>query len=782
MALTNTSYRYEYGVLISEAGLNKISRALRMKRPNLFSTRNNIPIKAAVGSQQEHTLAMYALIRKESLLFDIYPMEQPPQGKEDTISVTLGLDFSLTDNLLGFITKIGLAIKATISVIRTEKLQVSLIDFEIIEVRGEQPQFILPLVNGVLDASQRLTTVYKLADSKDKQLVDTLTAVVNYLIDVFLKDALSKAVTNFPVPDISNIIRFGKVVFSKDELRGPFLRNNGFYTMLGRDLTKPLDFPAEPGSGADIRVGISKSGLDRIATGMLPYKIPDADITKPYNTFYIHAYNMQVERASFDLTPGDDQLGLKSFFSGIFQVDIQFNVPVINKHIDIPIPIPFDKLSHYSGGVTPYLRIDPITAPDAKVHVNLLPVKNFFEAWYIFVLTDYRDYFVTVIRDWVSKFKDIFIIKFLKHIPIIGWIIGKAIDISADVLTYITGAILDIAVSTSLDLLINSFGRALATILTLDFDVYDLPQKLMNDATGLYISSGAIGVVDDGRDGELELKLLFDSSLPPMVVQTQLDPIVPQAHPEKPPFSISGISALKEYPLTEFNPALILPPVSFQQISERFSITSKIEADSYAGFFSLSFYKNGDSWTLQKSMDIPYSGNETATLVYDNNNEAVHLDLNTSALNGTNYHMTVDNDIKSKISTVNILINDQTNTTQTTGFYPTVSFEFSEFWIYRLAFTDISKLTTGKFSRLSVKSCYEYSNWARIIPVEIKSITDAMAEIPSKDPGKAPFRISCSKVICVDEDGNYELMIIKSGGLFSATFGKGDSYVTINSI
>ena len=322
--------------------------------------------------------------------------------------------------------------------------------------------------------SSPINTVYKFNTSPDKQLADSFTAIINYLIDLFLKDALAKPI-KFPVPDLSKIIKFGNIVFTSAELRGPFLRNNSFYVMLGEDLGGPVQFPSELIPNFDIRTGISQSGLNRIVDGLMPYQIPNADINHPYNTFYIHADHLQIDNAIFDIKAGNNVIGTKIFFSGNFKVDIQFDVPIVNKHVDIPIVIPFDKLSHYSGGVTPYLVVDKFTNNDEKVHLHLTPLTKFLDDWYAVLITDYRDYFYQIVRDWVNKFKDNFIVKFLRHIPIIGWILDRVFDGAAWILGYLTGALLDSIVSIALTVLINTLGRAaISLFINNNFDVYQL--------------------------------------------------------------------------------------------------------------------------------------------------------------------------------------------------------------------------------------------------------------------------------------------------------------------
>ena len=783
MPLTNTSYKYQFGVEIGETGMNKISKSLRIKRPEFFEKKTDIPIKSATTTSKAHILTLYSLINKNSLIFDIHPITGNPQIKEDTISLTVGMDFSLTDNIKGFITKLGIDIKATVTIVRTDKLQVFLREFKVLKITGKHPNFSMQLINNKLDATKQLTDTYRFSESSDKQLADSFTAIVNYLIDLFLQDALVKAIVEFPVPDISSIIKFGRLVFGRDELRGPYLRNNSFYTMLGADLGIPVTFPSEHIPKNDLRVGISESGLERVSSSIFPMRLPDADITKPYNTFYVTARNLQIEKASFNIRPGENTIGSSIFFSGLLQVNIQFDVPVIHKHVDIPIPIPFDKLSHYRGIIEPYLVVDPANNPDASVHLHLKPHAKFLDAWYLFVLTDYRGYFIDVIRRWVDRFKDNFIIKFFRKIPIIGWLLDKVIDMTGWIIGFAIGTVLDMAVSTFLNVLINVVGRALLQFFfTPDFDIYKLEQKPLRDMTGLSIGSGQIVTVSDGRGGELELRLLFDTPIPTVRPSLQMDPInVAEIKPQPLP-EIPGMKTLQEYKLADFNPVVNLPAPSFQTGGERYSLSTKIEERVYTGFLSINYFQQEENWILQKTMNIPDASAETVTLIYQKDFKPISFELNNGASSGTSYQITGENDFTTNTTIINSKMSEGDSVQRKINLFPAINLEFSDFWIYRLAHTDVTKLRPGKFSRVDIESYFQYTNWARIIPVEIKSITEFPIQKPHADNTKPPVTIGAVKLICSDDEGSYEIVILKSGGLYSATLTTADITIQLNSV
>jgi hypothetical protein len=775
MPLNNTTYKYQYGIAISEIGLNKISKALRATNPALFAKSTQIPIKAATATEPAHILTLYAMVDTNSLFFDFQPLQGADPGKPGSLSIQTHVDFSLTDN--GLITRIGVDIKAIASVVRDTTLKINLLDFQIVKIVGEAPDFSAKLIKGAVQAGAQIAHRYNFDNSVDRPLADSFTAIVNYLIDVFLKDGLSQTIVDFPIPDLKNIIKYGNIVFSSDELRGPFIQNNTFYTMLGADLGTPAIFPLELTPPADIRSGISKSGLERIANGILPYKIPTIDLTHPYNTFYFHVDNLQITSMSFDITPGSDAIGLRTQFGGALILDIQFTVPVINKDVDIKIPIlPLSNFSTFSGKVTPYIQVDPATSNDAKVHVHLIPHLKFLDDWYIFVVTDYRDYLANAIRSWVRSFGDNYVVKFLKHIPIIGWILSWVFDGAAWILGYLLGAFLDFMVTTTLNLFLNTVVRALVSIfLNLDFDVYKLPQAALKKLTGLAVGSGQVLSVDNGRDGELEIRLLFDNSIPPIPINTALSPISAPI-PNNPGFPASGLKQNKEYAAADFTPALALGAPTFVAASERFSIISTVSGTVTDSVASINFIKTGTNWMIQKTSSITGSSvTDTATVQYDPQGKPISLIHTTVLQANISYQISINNDYTQNKATATANLNSNTST-NTVSLLPTATPEIPDFWIFRLAYGGLKAGDKGIFSRLDISSNYDYSNWARLIPVEVTGV------VAQDLPVSAAVTLKCLKINAADELGLYEIIVLQSGGLYSAAYTQGGDSVIIKSI
>jgi len=523
--------------------------------------------------------------------------------------------------------------------------------------------------------------------------------------------------------------------------------------------------------------------LDRIANALLPMKIPDQDITHNYNTFYVHAYNIQIESIDFYLKPGDNVLLTRLFFSGVFQINIQFDVPVINKHVDIPIPIPLDKLSHYLGKISPSLTIDPASDPNGQVHVHLVPNVKFLDEWYIFLLTDYRDFLANFIQDWVNRFaEDFFILRFLRHIPIIGWILGKVINMTGWALGYLLGAFLDYVVSTWLNLLINVLGRAAIAIwYRPDFDVYQLPQSKLKDLAGLVIQAGEIAVVDNGRNADLEVRLLFEQGAKPVPTVGVIDPVRPPHAPVETLPPVDGIIHLPEYTENDFQPILQLPAPNFGTLTQRFRVTVLLSNDtpqSITGTLTVTYYKDNDRWNIQRSTTIADAGTETTTITYDDSLRVKHLDSSVGTAIGLSYHLT--GEVDWAVKTITII--EQDEQPKTLANYSGVDFEFLEFWVYRLAYTDLTTFRSGKLSRLSTKSKYEVVNWLRIIPLEIKSLQSSTISVPNPIPGGPALNRSLYTLQAIDDEGSYQVQIFKEGGLYAASFKQNDATLSLQSI
>src|SRR5580704_8443050 len=107
MANTSVTYRYQFGAALDEGGFNLISAGLYTTRPELFSYTTDIPVKPADPGpppSPAHILTVYAVADKP-FSFNLYPVSALPTLPQDTLLMQGDVSFSLTDNLLGTITR-----------------------------------------------------------------------------------------------------------------------------------------------------------------------------------------------------------------------------------------------------------------------------------------------------------------------------------------------------------------------------------------------------------------------------------------------------------------------------------------------------------------------------------------------------------------------------------------------------------------------------------------------------------------------------------------------------
>src|SRR5258707_208806 len=76
MPLTHVTIEHEFGAALHEDGLNIVSGALRLLRPELFEKSTDIVVKpptAGPPPEPAHVLTLYALVN-QPLAFNLYPI------------------------------------------------------------------------------------------------------------------------------------------------------------------------------------------------------------------------------------------------------------------------------------------------------------------------------------------------------------------------------------------------------------------------------------------------------------------------------------------------------------------------------------------------------------------------------------------------------------------------------------------------------------------------------------------------------------------------------------
>jgi|GEM_PF-4903287 len=774
MANRHASYNHEYGLVLHENGLNLVSRALRLRRPEMFAKSTTISIKPPTAEDPGHQLVLYAMVN-EPISFDLSPVAGNPG--DDRFKLLADLSFSLTDSQLGFITRMGIRMEAAGIFRRTDTISIQLTSFKVLELRGEHPDFASSIVNGKIDSGVEIRRVFQLDTVADGNLKETFVAIVNYLIDVFLEDAIKKPVVEFPVPDLSKLIRLGRLSFPKEELHGPFIRNNAFYVTLGRTLLPGGSFP-DPGAGdPHITVGVTEQGVDRVIGALLP--MPIDDLTKETDAFYLRSDGLHIHKININLRPGEEQMFARVFVKGLITIRVQFKVPVINKHVKFNIPLPLDGLSHYGGLVTPVLSVGDFNAdPGALVRLHMVPNTRFLELWYAAIVTDYRNYLADVFRREINKISDSLIMKFFKKIPILGWILSKVVDMVGWAIGYVTGFVLDVFMSSGLTLLVNTIGRAVLQIMDRqEIDIVSFAQKDIYDAMAVSIRRGTVGCLEDGKGGELNLKLWFDGvPMPVRPPHTQPQPVEEQQLPqmqEKGP-----LPDQPEYTPGEFLPSVQMPGITSWNRNQRFRVQGTVEGGQFEGNISISLFESGNARVIEKSISAAGTGfTESTTIRYDKATGIATGIAQTSTMGQDmvfQYTGTVSGNGKSL--EVRTFQNGTGMASDTVGLRYAMT-EFADLWLYKLAYADPAAGTTGKFARVDLANPYEFNNWVREVPVTIVSVTEAAVPLP--DGSEDLVRT----IIASDEEGRYEIKTSSVlNGISSIRFTSGATVIAMEAI
>jgi hypothetical protein len=364
MPITGVTYRYEFGFAIDEAGLNAISAGLRLSRPDLFSHSATIVVKPAPAGQPPsaaHLLTIYAVVKKP-LAFNLYPISGLPGLPVDSMMVQADISFSLTDSILGLITGIEVVAQATANIEYTgNTARIRLLSFELVDIKGDPPT----AAANALSSSQTSTANQRskalvpispafLARMPNDPLGDAFRALVNYLVELYLKDVLEAAVVSFPIPSLDKLIGFGGL--GTIPIAGVFIRNNAFYMMVGNDLGAPSTFPGPPAKPADLRVGVSQDGMRRAIAAFLPLPVP-IDVGRG-SALHLTG-DLNIPRLDITLPPGSASMPVKVNIGGPLNLHVEVPIPLLGGTLKFDVPIPLDYLTGYSGRLSPLVTVEP---------------------------------------------------------------------------------------------------------------------------------------------------------------------------------------------------------------------------------------------------------------------------------------------------------------------------------------------------------------------------------------------------------------------------------------
>ncbi|WP_380872469.1 hypothetical protein ACFB49_34020 [Sphingomonas sp. DBB INV C78] len=760
------SYRSDFGVALHETGLNRLSAGLRAEKPELFAFSTEIPIVRPSPTDPGHVLTLYA-VADEPIAFNLYPVQQTPAIQQDGFFISANILFTLTDSRLGAVTRIRIHVEAAGQVVRAkDQLKVRLLAkpdgspwFDITSIEGEHPAA-LKLLEGRVDGDLSLEAVFP--SRGDDETARSFRAIMNYLITLFLKEGLTKVVTEFPLPSLAKLIEAGPLgTIAGREL---YVRNDAIYLTLGDENPGPGGFPV-PFPPADIAIGVSERGLQRIMDAMSPMAIP-IDVGTDDTSFRMRSSNFRIRTIKTNLLPGHDHLFGQVYFGGTLDIRLQFKA--FGHWVRTPwLPLPIDDtFSQYAGLIRPYIGRSNIGAPNEKFELRMEPDSKFIELWAILIVTNYRGYFRDLFRRMVESVKDQLIYKKLKKIPIIGWIIDAIIDLTGDILAWALGSLFDMFMSTTLTAIINTVGRiALQFMKRQEFVALKIEQAMVKSMTGLEIKSGDVLQLEDGRGGELFVGLSFaQGQFPPPPAPTPIPPAPgPQPLPD-PPLPGPQLPSLPEYGAGDFTPPFALgqPDWSDGDV-QRYEVEIKTSRPM-RGEMTLRFESVAGGWRITKRLAIQGLPADVVA-VAEYTAEGLPIRANYHQEGGLNTGApTVEFTQVADFSAPGTALTS-------TALGPLASFErriavmdrarldFDEFWPFRLAHMILADGAAGVFGRIEFADPMEVENWSRQVPVRL-SVAATGISLPGQPGPVQGFAITAS-----DEDGKTSVAVAPGRGV-----------------
>ncbi|WP_445368200.1 hypothetical protein ACH5Y9_01155 [Methylomonas sp. BW4-1] len=762
MATHHVSYHSEFGLALHETGINKISAGLREVQPEKFAFREEIPI----GSNR--FLTFYA-VTNEPISFNFYPVSDSPEFVEDTFLMQIKVVFTLTDSEHGSITRLKLVAQAGGQIVkRAHGYVIGLLTkknglpwFDVTEIEGDHPESVRLVGEAIagltLETGEHSVSRLALPGDDDGPTARAFRAIMNFLIDLWLKDGLKKTVTEFPLPDFDDLVELGPL----GRLPGKdlYIRNNQFYLTLGNQASGDVAFPDVSGND-DLRLGISEIGLRRLL-GLLPIADIPISIGKDNTTFQVRSRNFHVSRIRADLKPGEDQFDGQVYFGGL--IEIRINVEVFGAWVRTPwFPLPVDDtLSRYIGKFLPYINSD-----DKNLSLKIRPSQEFYESWLLLLVTDYRGYFAELFKGWLRSIRRLFIKDKYCKIPIIGWLVCGTFDLLGDVLGWIVGAPLDLFMSSILTIVINAIYRVLRAVLFVtgdskdeEFSLLDLSRDEFVKQLGIIIGGAAIRQVEDNRGGELQLGLIFNSGSFPAPPPPLPDTPQPPDEPDIDPFPHNPDRVdLPTYSESDFNPIYAIPKANWtpgEELSFQVSIeqAGSVIADR---LMTVTFTEDKDYWIVEQSVAKGEDVISKTIAMYASDSVTPTRATVTTKIPGG-----IGN-LESQVAftsggeaEVNVFVGKKTHDAKI-NVMDTRYIELEDIWMFRIAAADLSA-AQGKFARIEVSDPGQFNNFARQIPVNIE------VRESTWNNGKSDHEIDVWRVIASDEESRTTLIIDRKG-------------------
>jgi len=730
---TNVTWHYEFGVALDEAAFNLISAGLFISRPELFSYSTDITVKPADPGPPPvapHILTVYAVADKP-FSFNLYPVAGLPTLLEDSLMVQGDISFALTDSILGTITRVGITFQSTASISLSNSLgRLKVLSFTLTDIRGEQPDLAALAQPAAVQSTGAAVT---LAAPGDDALGRTFKALVNYLEELYLSVALEKAVTQFPVPPLDQLTGFGAL--------GPLpvdvltIRNKALYSDIGNDLGTPAAFPGPPATPVDLRIGVSQTGLRRVVNALLPLPIPSLEVGGVGDTLHLTS-NLSIPEIDLKLNAGSTEVPVAVHLSGLINLHVKIPIPVFGGNLEFDIPIPIDPLTQYAGRVIPTLQVDDPSTSGAQVKLLLTPETGFLQDWYALIVTDYRDYLANAFRNAAHNAANQLIGNKFCSIPILGWIVCGVIDVTADVIGYLTGAVLDFFISSFLTVVVNTIGRTvLAFLQAPTFTVFHINQADLMKLMGVSVKSALIEVLDNGRDADLQADLWFqDQGLP---VPTPPQPITPLPPPQPlPPPPYPGATTLPEYNAAAFLPAVLLPtPAWVDGQTQAFALTTRTSHSTATGTVGVSFSHTAGRWQVRNAISDSSGTKVTDSWAQYDDTSFQPVRSDQAAYYTTRVvRQTVDLTVLPGQIAASVGLDGQPSDQHSTLLRDAIPVDFDEFWVHRFAASPLNASVAGKFGRPGLVSPRTAINWVREIPVTVSVVDGTLDWAPAGNP------------------------------------------------
>lgn len=768
MANTSVTYHYEFGVALDEAGFNLVSAGLWTSRPELFSYTTDIVVKPADPGpppSAAHVLTVYAVADKPFSI-SLYPIASLPSLPPDSFLLQGDISFSLTDSILGTITKIGITFQSTASVnLVSGNAKVSVLSFALTDIRGEQPKLTLAVAPEFAGA----------VPPDDGALARTFVKIVEYLSELYLNVALEKAVVQFPVPRLDQLAGFGTL--GPLPIDAVYIRNKAFYIDVGDDLGNPTAFPVAPAKAVDLRLGISTRGMSAIIGAFLPIPVP-LELGNNGTTLHLTSNNLAIPEIDFKLVPGAAKIPVAVHLSGTMNLHVQVPIPVLGGTFAFDVPIPIDPLTQYAGSVLATLEIDdPAVTPNAQIAVRLAPDVRFFDDWVALVVTDYRDYLANAFRQAAQNATNQLIGNTFCQIPILGWIVCGTINVVAQVVGYLVGAVLDWWISTFLTFIINTIGRLVIQFFQApNFKILHFDQAAIQKLLGTTIAEGLIEIVDNGRDADLQADLWFQSQGLPVPLPPQPVNPLPAPQPEPvPPFPAAPV--LPVYDNGAFTPAVALPVPIWSNVQQTFNITVQSGSLNISAKGVVTFNHTANQWQLHHTItDATGTKLTDAFATYDDMAFAPLRSNYASPTGTTTVRQAVDYTVSPGNATASLGLDGQPSYQYSVALLNGVAVDFDEFWIYRWAHGALSAGLAGKFGRIGLVSPTAAQNWAREIPVTLSIVGGTLSWAPA---GSVAVPTPVWVITASDEQNQIVAQVAKDGtGLLKMVVNAGASTST----